>query len=372
MPKKLWFLFVIFLFIAPAVLADEPIYSAADGLGADGLSGIDAILEGFSFRDAAATLGRGGDTTLLQNLWQGICRFVGEEVQGALSAPLLIAGLAVLSGLLGNLQLSEHGTGEAVFFLVYALIVGLAVTAADNAATLSESAAQDMATFTNAALPSLAVLSASSGGVFSAAVHPMLLGAMSAASLLVSRVGIPAMYISMALSVVGNLSNKLPLSTLAAFFKKTALWLVMGSFTLFSAVLTVSGYAAGSLDGVTLKGVKYAASTLVPMLGNLLAETAEAVSYSALHVKNAAGAAGMLLLLLLTLYPVLKIMIVSLLYRLAAAVTEPVSDKRITASITGISDALSGIGAMTAALGVLSILVIGLMVRFSQMGVVLG
>lgn len=371
MLKKLVLLLFICLALPAATAAEEPILSAADGLSSDSLAGIDSILEGFSFREAAQSLGKSPDSGFLPGLWQGICRFIGNEAKHALSAPLVIAGLAVLSGLLGNLRLSEHGTGEAVFFLIYALLVGLSVSAADDAAALARNAAQDMTTFTGAALPSLAVLSAAGGGVFSAAIHPMLLGAMSAAALLVNQIGIPAMYISMALSVVGNLSNKLSLSLLATTIRKVALWLVVGSFTLFSAVLTVSGYGAGTLDGVTLKGVKFAASTLVPLLGNLLGETAEAVSLSALGIKNAAGTAGMFLLLLLTLYPVLKIFIVSLLYRLAAAVTEPVSDKRITAALSGISDALSGIGALTAALGVLSILFVGLLVRCSQWGVVL-
>ncbi len=366
--KKIGYIFLI-LFLCMPCHAEEAIYSAADGVSADSLAGIETIFEGFSFREAAVSLGKGTNTGFLTTLWNGLCNFIRGEATVALGAPLGVAALAITSGLIGNLRLSPNGTGEAVFFLLYAVTAGLMVSAADSAAEISRRAAEDMGIFTAAAIPSLATLAASSGGTFLAAVHPMLLAAMSGASLLVSRVGIPSMYLVMALGIVGNLSEQLPLSTLAAFIRKTALWLIGGSFTLYAAVLTVSGFAAGTLDGVTLKGVKYAASTLVPLLGGFLSEAAEAVSFGALTVKNAAGAAGMFFLILLTLYPVVKILVISLLYRLAAAVTEPVSDKRITASLTTMADALSGIGAMTAALGALSVIVLGLMVRSVGVGV---
>ncbi len=363
MIRKLWILFILWIIFAMPCAAEEAIYKAADNVSDESLTGIESIFEGFSFRQAALSLGKGEDTGFLSAIWEGLGRLIRGEAVSALGAPLAISALAVLSGMLTNLCPSPHGTGEAVFFLLYTAVAGLAVAAADNAAELSRRAAEDMGVFTAAALPSLATLSAASGGTFMAAAHPLFLSSMGAASLLVSRVGMPAVYVGIALSVVGNLSERLPLSSLAAFIRKTSLWLVLGSFSLFAAILSMTNFARGTLDAVTLKGVKYAAQTLVPVLGGLLSEAAEAVSFGALTIKNAAGAAGMLFLLLLTLYPVIKILILSLLYRLAASITAPICDKRITALLTAFADALGSIGGMTAALGALSVIVLGLMVR---------
>ena len=366
--KKLLLLFILLFSVFP--VRAEPVYDAADGISAEGQASVQEILEDFSFRDAALSLTEGTEGGLLHRMWQGLVRFIFGEVHSSLSVPLTIAGISVLSGLLGHLG-GEKGAGEIGFFLSYATTIGLAAAAVGDAAELARRAAEDMSTFTGAALPSLAVLSASAGSPSAAALHPALLSAGAAASLLISRVGIPAMYLSLALSVVGNLSPRQPLRLVATVFRRAALWIVCGSLTIFSAVISVTGYAAGTLDGVAAKGIKYAASSLIPVLGGILSDAAEAVSLSALTVKNAAGAAGMLFLLLLTLYPVIKTALSALLYRLAAAISAVAADRRIPTALTDMADILSTLSGMTAAAGVLSILTIGMLTRLSDMGVMM-
>ncbi len=366
--KKLLLLFVLLFSVLPA--SAEPIYDAADGISEEGQAGIQEILEDFSFREAALSFAEGAEGGFLHRIWRGLVRFLFGEVHASLSVPLTIAGISVLSGLLGHLG-GEKGAGEIGFFLAYASAVGLAAAAVSDAAEVARRAAEDMSTFTGAALPSLAVLSASAGSPSAAALHPALLSASAAASLLISRVGVPAMYLSLSLSVVGNLSPRQPLRLVAAVFRRAALWLVCGSLTIFSAVIGVTGYAAGTLDGVTAKGIKYASSSLIPVLGGILSDAAEAVSLGALTVKNAAGAAGMLLLLLLTLYPVIKTALSALLYRLAAAICATATDSRIVAALTDMADILATLSGMTAAAGALSILTIGMLTRLSDMGVML-
>lgn len=367
--KKILFFIIIMHGLCLSAGA-EPVFDAADGISAEGQAAVQEILEGFDFRDAAQSLSEHADAGFLGSLWQGLVKFVFGEARSALSVPLTVAALSVLCGLLGRLG-DGKGAGEVGFFIAYAACIGLAAAAVGDAAELARRTAEDMSTFTGTAMPALVVLSVSAGSTSAAALHPALLSAGAAASLLISRVGIPAVYISLALSVVGNLSGHAPLRMLSAVIRRAALWIVCGSLTLFSAVISVTGYAAGTLDGIAAKGIKYAASSLIPVLGGLLSESAEAVSYSALAVKNAAGTAGMLLLLLMTLYPVIKTAVSSLLYRLSAAVAAASADGRISAALSDMADTLATLSGMTAAAGVLSMLVIGMLTRFSDMGAML-
>lgn len=361
---------LLFLLLFPLTVSAEPIYDAADGVSREGLSHVEEILSGFSFREAAASLSKGADTGFLSSIWRGVCRFVFGEVRVSLAAPLSAAAIAILCGLLGRIG-GGHGAGEMGFFLAYAAAVGLAAAASGAAVDMAQRAAEDMSTFTAAALPALSVLSISSGSGAAAAMHPALLAASAGSSLLVTRIGLPAISISLALSVLGNLSPHSPLRTLAATIRRAALWTVCGSLTLFSAILSVTGYAAGTLDGVAMRGLKYAAGSLVPVLGSLLSESVEAVSLSAITVKNAAGAAGILFVLLLTLYPVVKTAITALLYRLASSVAAHAADGRISRALADMADVLAAISGMTAACGVLAMLSLGMLTRFSDMGVML-
>ncbi len=364
--RKLLVLLFVFL---PVTAAASPIYEAADGISGEGISHIEEILADFDFREAVDAYTKGEDTSLWQRLWDGLCRFATGAVRSSLPVPLSAAAIAIFASLLGRVG-EGQSAGEVGFFLAYAAAIGLSASAFGDVAALSEGAAQDMGTFTAAALPALSALSASSGGA-GALMHPALLAASAAGSLLVTRVGIPAVSVSLALSAIGRLSPHSPLPALSSLLRRTALWVVCGSLTLFSAILSVTGYAAGTLSTAATRGLRYAAGSLVPVLGSFLADSAEAVSFSALLLKGAAGAAGTVLLFLLMLYPVIRAAAGALLFRLSSALAKGAADPRIAAALSDIADALSTLSGMTAAAGVFAILSLGMLTRTGSMGVIL-
>jgi len=355
------------LFIALPVKAEETVYLAADGVSAEGLRLVEEIGDGFSFRDAALSFEAGTPSTLLSAVWRGLLRFLSGQIPVSLRLPFAVSAAAVLCGILGRLG-GATGAAEAGFFAAYAVCAGLGAAATLEAASLCVRTAEDMTSFINAALPAMAVLSVSTGSG-AAAVTPALLSAASCAALLLTKVGIPGLYLSGALSLCGNLSPASPLPALSTVIRKASSWLVMGSMTLFSAFLSVSGYAAGSLGAAAARGVKYAVSTLVPGLGGVLSESAEAVRFSALTVKNAAGTAGLIFLLLLFLPPILSAMLHSFSWRLAAAFCAPCADKRLCNALGQFADLLSSLSGMTAAVCALAMLTLGILTRMQGGGI---
>ena len=67
----------------------------------------------------------------------------------------------------------------------------------------------------------------------------------------------------------------------------------------------------------------------------------------------------------------IKTAISALLYRLSAAVAAAGADSRISSALSDMADTLATLSGMTAAAGVLSMLVIGMLTRFSDVGVML-
>ena len=55
-------------------------------------------------------------------------------------------------------------------------------------------------------------------------------------------------------------------------------------------------------------------------------------------VKSCVGAAGLIVLILISLIPLLKALCLAFFYKLAAAVTEPVTDKRICGCLKGMAN----------------------------------
>ena len=75
---------------------------------------------------------------------------------------------------------------------------------------------------------------------------------------------------------------------------------------------------------------------MIPGMGNITGAVSELMLGAGMVIKNSVGTAGVLILLLLVMFPLCKMFLLSLMYKVTAAVTEPVSDKRIAGSINGI------------------------------------
>ena len=78
-------------------------------------------------------------------------------------------------------------------------------------------------------------------------------------------------------------------------------------------------------------------------------------------MKNAVGTAGIVVLLSACVLPVIKIGVIQLVLRLASAVAEPVTDRRISRMLWDISEAVTtvfGVVIMTAVLFLINISII--------------
>lgn len=75
---------------------------------------------------------------------------------------------------------------------------------------------------------------------------------------------------------------------------------------------------------------------MIPGIGNSANAIGEILIGTGMVIKNSVGAAAMVVLVIITAIPLIKIFAMSFLYKLAAAVLEPVTDKRIAGSINGV------------------------------------
>ena len=58
-------------------------------------------------------------------------------------------------------------------------------------------------------------------------------------------------------------------------------------------------------------------------------------------IKNAVSTIGLVIIIIMMLYPIIKMLLISFVYKLSAALIEPISDKRITSAITSAADSLT-------------------------------
>jgi stage III sporulation protein AE len=78
--------------------------------------------------------------------------------------------------------------------------------------------------------------------------------------------------------------------------------------------------------------------SVLPGIGAGAGAAAKVLLGSGVLIKNSIGAAAVIILVVITLVPALKLALLWLIYRVAAAVLQPVADKRTIAAISSVAD----------------------------------
>ena len=79
----------------------------------------------------------------------------------------------------------------------------------------------------------------------------------------------------------------------------------------------------------------------------------EVVAGAPLLIKNVVGLAGVLTVAVISLYPVVKIVAIVLMYRLAASLVEPLGDTSVSDCLCDLADGLSHLAVCTAVTGIM-------------------
>ncbi|MBQ7850376.1 MAG: stage III sporulation protein AE [Clostridia bacterium] len=186
----------------------------------------------------------------------------------------------------------------------------------------------------------LTMMAAVGGSSGSALMQPAVVAAASAVTTLLREVTMPLATASAVLVMICHLGNGVKLQRLAAFIQSCASWTLGICFTIFIGVLTTRAVTAAALDGVTLRTAKYALSHFIPVVGGLFADTVDTLVGSGMLVQGALGVTGLLLIASYAMSPLCQTLAAAMLYRLASALMQPVSDGPLSGCIHDFSRVL--------------------------------
>lgn len=266
-----------------------------------------------------------------------------KEVKTVLSLAFSIVVIGIICSLFKNLQssFSSEGISQIEFFACYAILIILLSKTFIISLSLAKDVIVQIATFMDKVLPLLAALLIASGGLTQAAtMDPIILGATILIPKIYLNIIIPLILITFVLQFANNISTEPKLSNLCGLIKKSTVWIQGFIITVFIGVLTIRGISSSTIDAVTLKTTKFTIDNFIPIVGKSLSDAISSVAGYSLIIKNAIGSIGLIVIILIIIYPIIKIVLSSLIFKLSAALLEPITDKRITSSIAAAGESL--------------------------------
>ena len=265
-----WLLFLCVLLIcslAPSVYAESDVEKELNETIDEQLGGIDwsgledyfdglgeddnKLFDGSFLKKIKKILGGEMDTTAASYLG-----FLGDvflgEFNKVLPSLLSVAAICILSGLINRTKttLLSDSTGELINFVCYGVIILLVLSGVWELLDSTKVTVLRIKQLTNVAMPILlAMMSATGAAVGTKVYQPSVALLSSGITEIIANIILPMFIFTVVFSVISNLSKNIRLDKLSDFFKKTSVWIVGISFTVFTGFLTVQGLTSSTIDG---------------------------------------------------------------------------------------------------------------------------
>lgn len=276
----------------------------------------------------------------LQEWLNGLVKFLLHEIisNGKLLGTLIM--LTVFSVFLQTLQsaFNQQAVSKVAYALVYMVLIIIALNSFQVAIAYATGAIETMSKFILALVPLLLALMASSGGVISAAFfHPVILFLMNISGMLIQYIVMPLLFLSALLSIVSTISDQYKVTQLAQLLRNVSIGILGIFLTVFLGVISVQGATSAVADGITIRTAKFVTGNFIPVVGRVFTDAADTVITASLLLKNTVRIAGVVVLLLIVAFPAIKVLALALIYKLAAALLQPIGGGPVISCLSIIS-----------------------------------
>ncbi len=282
-----------------------------------------------------------GETTFSwKQIWNMISDQLFYELNNAKSSIATLLAIVIIAALFHNFSsvFRDGKTSEAGFYVLYLLLI---TTTLNVFQLLMESVVGGL----SGLLGFLKLLgpvyffavAIATGSATSVSFYTMILLLICLVELIIMNVLMPIVQIYLMIRVLNNLSQEQYLSKLANFLHTVIVWSLRTMLGTVIGMNLIQGMLNPAIDSVK-RSVLTRGGEAIPIIGNLVGGTAEVVLGTAKLIQNGIGAVGAVICIVICMTPVLKMVVVTLMYKLTAALVQPISDKRIVNCISSIAD----------------------------------
>lgn len=335
---------------------------------------MEQAMPGLDFRDTVWKLVKRDIDWRPGEIFGSVLQYIFREVVANFSLLGKLVILAVICAVLQNLTAAfeRSSTGQLTYMVTYLVLISLALGSFAFAVQAAREVVDNMVVFMQALLPLLLTLLVAVGGVASAAIfHPVVLVTVTTVATLVKNVVLPLIFLATVLEITSHLSERFQVSQLAGLMKTVAMGMLGLFSTLFMGVLAIQGVAGAVGDSLAIRTAKFATDAFIPVVGGMFSDALEAMVSSSLLIKNAVGITGALAILLMLAIPLLKILSMAFIYKLAGALIQPVGDNRLGQSLDKLGNGLITIFAAVATVGLLFFFTVTIVVGIGNFTVML-
>lgn len=293
-------------------------------------------------------------------------------LNGKLLGSLLM--LTLFAVVLQSMQSAFEKTtvSRVAYFVIFLVLIFLVLNSFYLATSYTKEAIDTMKGFMIALLPLVLGMMASFGNVVSISFfHPIIIFLINFSGVFISVFVLPLLFLAAMLVIISGLNENYKVTHLANLFKSVALGTLGVFLTIFLGVISVQGTASAIQDGVVMKTAKFVTGNFIPVVGRTFTDAADTILSASLILKNALGIAGLVVILFIVAFPAIKVAAIALIYKIAAAILQPIGGGPIVQALNTISTYILYILACLLAVSLMFLLAIVIIVAASNLTILL-
>ena len=181
--------------------------------------------------------------------------------------------IIIISSVLRSITdgLENKSVSQITYYITYILIVTIVMKNFSDIINMVKTSIGNLVAFTNCLIPLLITLMITTGNIASAGMlQPIILWIISFIGNFINVVLVPASLISVALSVISNVSDRVQIDKLSKYINTTVVWILGIVLTIFVGVSSLEGSITNGVDALTVKTTKAAVSNFIPIVGKIL------------------------------------------------------------------------------------------------------
>lgn len=276
-------------------------------------------------------------TELLKELAGKQLTYAFQSSRETLVHILVLAVVAAVFTQFGGVFQNRH-ISEVSFYMVYLLMIALCLDSFRAVIDWASGGIESLTSFMGVFYPVFFLsVTIAKGSVSAAAFYHLVLLLIYLVELFITGVILPLIHVYMMVKILNFLSMEDYLSKFAELIELFVSWSLKTLVAVTAGLGVVQSLISPAIDTVKRSVITRSAEA-VPGVGDAIGGVTEVVLGTAVLVKNAIGMTGAVICFAICLLPLLQTGGVVLMYKLAAAVLQPVSDKRITGCIESVGE----------------------------------
>lgn len=288
----------------------------------------------FSIQDYVKDIMEGRASFSLGEILEIGLTHIADQFNGQRNVLFRILALGIIAGIFINFSgtIGDRNLGETGFYVTYLLLFAMMAAGFHVVYQVAEDSITNLLSFMRALVPafSLSLLMGTGSGT-SAAYYETMLIVISLIETLMVNILLPGVQIYFLLSMMNQLADD-HFSKLIELVRSFLRWTQRILFGILVGYQGIQGILMPVIDKVKNNTVLQTAKGL-PGVGNTVGSVADTVVGTGILIKSAIGVGGLICILVLCFYPLVKILIFAVLYRIGGAVVQPVSDRRVAAAL---------------------------------------